>query len=88
MQERYMARLEIVEKILELLRDEFEIENPDLDDNLTEKYEFDSIDAIALLEYVEDFIASPLTQEEKKQAMEIRSINQICDFIEGVLKKR
>jgi hypothetical protein len=41
-----------------------------------------------LLEYVEDFIASPLTQEEKKQAMEIRTINQICDFIEGVLKKR
>ncbi|HOT43345.1 MAG TPA: phosphopantetheine-binding protein [Spirochaetota bacterium] len=83
-----MTREEIIDKILELLKDEFEIVNPDLDDNLTEKYEFDSIDAIALLEYVEDFIASPLTQEEKKQAMEIRSINHICDFIEDVLKKR
>lgn len=83
-----MTREDIIEKILELLRDEFEIVNPDLDDNLTEKYEFDSIDAIALLEYVEDFIASPLTQEEKKQAMEIRSINQICNFIEDVLNKR
>ena len=83
-----MTRKEIVEKILEILKNEFEIENPDLDINLTEEYEFDSIDAIALLEYVEDFISSPLTQEEKKQAMEIRTINQICDFIEGVLKKR
>jgi acyl carrier protein len=83
-----MTRKEIVEKILEILKNEFEIENPDLDINLTEEYEFDSIDVIALLEYVEDFIASPLTQEEKKQAMEIRTINQICDFIEGVLKKR
>jgi acyl carrier protein len=83
-----MTRQEIVDKVLELLKDEFEIVNPDLDDNLTEKYEFDSIDAIALLEYVEDFIASPLTQEDKKQAMEIRSINQICNFIEDVLKKR
>ena len=83
-----MTRQEIIDKILELLKDEFEIVNPDLDDNLTEKYEFDSIDAIALLEYVEDFIASPLTQEEKKRAMEIRSINQICNFIEDVLKKR
>jgi acyl carrier protein len=83
-----MTRKEIVEKILEILEDEFEIENPGLDVNLTEEYEFDSIDAIALLEHVEDFIASPLTQEEKKQAMEIRTINQICDFIEGVLKKR
>ena len=83
-----MTRQEIVEKILAILKDEFEIADPGLDDNLTEKYEFDSIDAIALLEYVEDFIASPLTQEEKKQAMEIRSINQICDFIEDVMKKK
>ncbi len=83
-----MTRQEIIDKILELLKDEFEIVDPGLDDNLTEKYEFDSIDAIALLEYIEDFIASPLTQEEKKQAMEIRSINQICNFIEDVLKKR
>jgi acyl carrier protein len=82
-----MKREEIVGKILQILQDEFEITNPGLDDNLTEKYEFDSIDAIALLEYVEDFIASPLTQEEKKSAMEIRTINQICDFILGVLKK-
>jgi acyl carrier protein len=83
-----MTRKEIVDKILEILKDEFEIENPDLDINLTEEYEFDSIDAIALLEYVEDFIDSPLTQEEKKQAMEIRTINNICDFIDSVLKKR
>ncbi len=83
-----MTRQEIIDKILELLKNEFEIVAPGLDDNLTEKYEFDSIDAIALLEYIEDFIASPLTQEEKKQAMEIRTINQICNFIEDVLKKR
>ena len=83
-----MTREEIVEKILEILKNEFEIVNPDLDINLTEEYEFDSIDAIALLENIEDFIASPLTQEEKKQAMEIRTINHICDFIESVLKKR
>lgn len=83
-----MTREQIIEKILEILSNEFEIVNPDLDVNLTEQYEFDSIDAIALLENIEDFINSPLTQEEKKQAMEIRTINQICDFIEDVLKKR
>jgi len=82
-----MNREEIVGKILQILNDEFEIANPGLDDNLTEKYEFDSIDAIALLEYVEDFIAAPLTQEEKKSAMDIRTINQICDFIERIMKK-
>lgn len=83
-----MNRDEIVEKIINLLENEFEIVNPDLDANLSEKYEFDSIDAIALLEYVEDFIGVPLTQEEKKKAMEIRNINQICDFIESVLPKK
>ncbi len=83
-----MTRDLIVNQILDILKDEFEIINPDLDDNLTEKYEFDSIDAIALLEHIEELIKSPLTQEEKKQAMEIRTINQICDYIEQVLKKR
>ncbi len=83
-----MTRDQIIAKILEILNEEFEINNPGLDDNLTEKYEFDSIDAIALLEHVEDIIRSPLTQEEKKQAMEIRTINQICDYIEQVSKKR
>jgi acyl carrier protein len=83
-----MTRSDIVKKILEILKDEFEIADPDLDINLTEQYEFDSIDAIALLEYVEDLIKSPLTQQEKKQAMELRTVNQICDFISDVLKKR
>lgn len=83
-----MTREQIVEKILHILDEEFEIADPDLDANLTEEYEFDSIDAIALLEYVEDFISSPLSQEQKKQAMEIRTINQICDFIVRVLEKK
>jgi acyl carrier protein len=83
-----MTRDQIISKILDILNEEFEINNPGLDENLTEKYEFDSIDAIALLEHVEDIIRAPLTQEEKKQAMEIRTINQICDYIEQVLKKR
>lgn len=83
-----MTREQIVANIVKLLEEEFEIRDPDPDANLTEKYEFDSIDAIALLEHVEDFIASPLTQSEKKEAMEIRTINQICDFIEGILEKK
>ena len=83
-----MTRDMIVDKIIGILKEEFDIINPELDDNLTEKYEFDSIDAIALLEHVEELIGSPLTQEEKKQAMEIRTINQICDYIEQILKKR
>jgi len=85
---RLMTREQIVASIVKLLEEEFEIVNPDLDANLTEKYEFDSIDAIALLEHVEDIIAAPLTQAEKKEAMEIRTINQICDFIDGIMEKK
>lgn len=83
-----MNREKIIEKIVTLLRDEFEIECPDYDINLTEEFEFDSIDAIALLEHVEDFIGFPLSQDDKKRAMEIRTINQICDFIEDVIGRK
>jgi acyl carrier protein len=83
-----MTRDFIAGEILKIFKDEFEITNPGMDDNLKEKYEFDSIDAIALLEYMEKMIGSPLTQEEKKQTLEIRTINQICDYIETMIKKR
>ena len=48
-----MTREEIQNEILEVLSREFEIENPGLDDDLREKYEFDSIDAIELLVEIE-----------------------------------
>ncbi len=83
-----MTRENIVNEILKILKEEFEIINPDLNDNLKEKYEFDSIDAIVLLEYMEKMIGSELTQEEKKLMLDIRTINQICDYIEEMLNKR
>ncbi len=83
-----MTRDEIKKKILTFLEEEFEIQNPGLDDNLREKHEFDSIDAIVLLEYIEELIDSPLLQEEKKRAMDIRNINQIIDYIEGLIRAR
>jgi acyl carrier protein len=83
-----MTREFITGEIIKVFKEEFEIVNPDLDANLKEKYEFDSIDAIALLEYMEKMIGSPLTQEEKKQTLDIRTINQICDYVEEMIKKR
>jgi len=76
-----MTRNEITTQILVFFHKEFEIENPGLDDNLREKHGFDSIDAIELLLNIEKMLGSELTQEEKKQAMDIRTINQICDYI-------
>ncbi|MBC8420266.1 MAG: acyl carrier protein [Desulfobacterales bacterium] len=83
-----MTRDEIQSRILEIFREEFEIENPGLDDDLREKHEFDSIDALELLGKIEEFLGSGLTQDEKKQAMDIRTINQICDYVELMAKKR
>jgi acyl carrier protein len=84
----YMIRDEIITQILTFFRKEFEIENPGLDDNLREKHGFDSIDAIELLLKIEKMLGSELTQEEKKSAMDIRTINQICDYIESLIKAR
>lgn len=83
-----MVRDEIQSRILEILRENFEIENPGLDDDLREKYDFDSIDALELLSEIEDFFGSELTREEKKGAMDIRTINQICDYVERLAKAR
>ena len=76
-----MTRQELQKTILALFRDRFEIEDPGLDENLREAHEFDSIDAIELLREIELLLGSELSRAEKKQAMEIRTINQILDYI-------
>jgi acyl carrier protein len=83
-----MTRQEIEREIKNIFQREFEIENPGMDKDLRETYEFDSIDAIELLLEIEKLLGSELTQEEKKQAMDIRTINQICDYIERIIQKR
>jgi acyl carrier protein len=77
-----MTRDEIKSEIIRIFSQQFEIENPGLDDDLREAYEFDSIDAIELLREIEILLGSELTRGEKKYAMEIRTINQILDYIE------
>ena len=83
-----MTREEIEKAILRIFHDQFEIENPGLDDNLREVHEFDSIDAIELLREIEILLGVGLTREEKKAAMEIRNINQIVDYVAALDGKR
>lgn len=83
-----MTRQEIEQEVKSIFLREFEIENPQMDKDLREAYGFDSIDAIELLLEIEKFLGSELTQEEKKQAMDIRTVNQICDYIEKMAKIR
>ena len=83
-----MTRQEIETEIKNIFRREFEVENPGMDDNLREAYGFDSIDAIELLLEIEKFLGFELTQEEKKQAIGIRTINQICDYVERIARSK
>lgn len=84
-----MTREQIQDAILEIFRREFEIEDPGLDENLREVYEFDSVDAIELLLEIERFLGSELTHDEKKGAMEeIRTLNQVIDYVNGLAGKR
>ncbi len=83
-----MTRQEIEREVKTIFQREFEIENPGMDDDLRETYEFDSIDAIELLLAIEVFLGYEITQEEKKQAINIRTINQICDYIETIAQTR
>ena len=83
-----MTREEIEKEIKNIFQREFEVDNPAMDANLREAYGFDSIDAIELLLEIEKLLGFELTQDEKKQAMDIRTINQICDYVERMARKR
>jgi acyl carrier protein len=83
-----MAREDIEKEVRAIFLREFEVENPEPDANLREAYGFDSIDAIELLLEIEKFLGSELTQAEKKKAMDIRTLNQIIDYIEMLAEKR
>jgi len=83
-----MTRDDIESTIMRILTEEFELEDPGLDDDLREDHGFDSIDAIELLGEIETMLESELTQQEKKRAMDIRTIRQICDYVESLAKAR
>ena len=84
----FMTKSEITASILNIFNEEFEIENPSLDDDLRDAYEFDSIDAIELLREIEVLLDTQLTREEKKAAMDIRTINHIVDYVADLAQKR
>ncbi|MFC1856833.1 acyl carrier protein [Thermodesulfobacteriota bacterium] len=83
-----MTRDEFESEIIRIFWQQFEIKNPGLDEDLREIYEFDSIDAIDLLREIEILLGSELTRIEKKKAMDIRSVNQILDYIEMLAATR
>ena len=76
-----MTRDEIEKAIIHIFEDQFEIDDPKLDDDLRDVHEFDSIDAIELLREIELLLKVQLTREEKKAAMDIRTIDQIVDYV-------
>jgi len=61
-----MTRQEIEREVKDVFQREFEIENPDMDADLRETYEFDSIDAIELLLAIETFLGTGNNPRKKK----------------------
>jgi len=82
-----VTRDAIIANLLKIFRQEFEIEKPGLDDDLREAHGFDSIDAIELLREIEEMLGYELTQEEKKSAIGIRTVNQIVDWIQDLERR-
>ncbi|MBW1692883.1 MAG: acyl carrier protein [Deltaproteobacteria bacterium] len=83
-----LTRKEILHELMRIFRENFEIDNPGTNDDLREEHEFDSIDAIELLVEIEKMVGFALTQEEKKQAMDIRTVSHVCDYIETLAASR
>jgi acyl carrier protein len=83
-----MTRDELKEKIVAVLVNEFEFEDPGMTDNLRDDHGFDSIDAIELLAKIEEMLGFQLSRKEKEQAMSIRTISDILDYIETIQESR
>jgi acyl carrier protein len=83
-----MTKDEFKDKILTILTEDFEFEQPGLDDNLRDDHGFDSIDAIELLGKIELILGFSFTREEKEKAMGIRTINDILDYVEAIQQSR
>ncbi|MCP4683433.1 MAG: acyl carrier protein [Desulfobacterales bacterium] len=83
-----MTRDEIETELLRICRENFEFDNPGLDDDLREVHGFDSIDAIELLREIEIMLGIKLTREEKEKAFDIRTINEILDYTESLTLTR
>jgi acyl carrier protein len=85
---REMTRDEIESRLMTIFQDVFEFESPGLDDDLRDVHGFDSIDAIELLREIEKMLGSKLSQEEKKGAMDIRTVKQVVDYVEALASAR
>ncbi|OQY12567.1 MAG: acyl carrier protein [Desulfobacteraceae bacterium 4572_19] len=80
-----MTRDEIQSELTLFFKEEFEIKDIVLDEDLREAHGFDSIDAIELLRQIEIMLDTELTRDEKEMALEIRTFNQILDYVESLV---
>jgi len=83
-----LTRDELKENVLAILAEDFEFHEPKLDDNLRDVHGFDSIDAIELLAKLEKMLGLSLDRAEKEAAMEIRTINDILDYLDKIQSGR
>ncbi|HBT97582.1 MAG TPA: acyl carrier protein [Desulfobulbaceae bacterium] len=83
-----MTRDELKGHILTILAEDFEFKEVKLDDNLHDAHGFDSIDAIELLAKIEKMLGFSLTRAEKEAAMEIRTVDDILNYLEKIQNGR
>lgn len=79
-----MTRDDIQSELTLFFKEEFEINKIILDEDLREAHGFDSIDAIELLRQIEIMLNTELTRDEKEMALEIRTFNQVIDYVESL----
>lgn len=83
-----MSRQEIERELLKIFAERFEIEDPGLDEDLREAYQFDSIDGIDLFGELEVLLGAELSDDQKRGAMSLRTINGICDYVVDLMEAR
>jgi acyl carrier protein len=84
-----VTRQEIEKHLHEILVDSFEIEHGELrgDANLFDDLGLDSLDAIDMLLAMETFVGTRLGDEDKENAKQIRTIDDVVVFVERLASR-
>jgi acyl carrier protein len=84
-----VARADIEAEVRRIFVENFEIEPDDLsnESNLFDDLGLDSLDAIDMLLAMESFIGQRLNDDDKEQAKQIRTVEDVVSFVESIASR-
>ena len=76
-----MDRRDLTDQIVEILSEEFQVIGPVLNEDLHLKYDFNDIDVLELIDYLESRNSWDIEEGVKRELMKCKTINELINMI-------